>query len=223
MPFKKILLGAVAACALSTAAQASVTVYVWTGLPDGGAPSNATLAQSGFPGAIGSGPLGAPNGTTTVNGINFSTNNSAGTTIATWLGVGGLPAAVANAVVNDSYMLFTGDIFLNAGLNTFNITHDDGVALSVDGGATVSALSAGPTSPTTTPFTITTPGAGNYHFALSYGECCSGPAVLNWSYLTGQPVGSVPEASTWAMMLLGFAGIGMAVRRSRKPAMKQLA
>lgn len=31
---------------------------------------------------------------------------------------------------------------------------------------------------------------------------------------------AVPEASTWAMMLLGFAGVGfMAYRRSRKPAM----
>jgi len=33
----------------------------------------------------------------------------------------------------------------------------------------------------------------------------------------------VPEPTTWAMMLLGFAGIGMAVRRQRKPAMAQIA
>jgi hypothetical protein len=29
------------------------------------------------------------------------------------------------------------------------------------------------------------------------------------------PHGAVPEAATWAMMLLGFGGIGMAMRRSR--------
>jgi len=40
------------------------------------------------------------------------------------------------------------------------------------------------------------------------------------------PVGSVPEPATWAMMLLGFGGIGMALRRSRrrgKQALMQIA
>jgi hypothetical protein len=36
-------------------------------------------------------------------------------------------------------------------------------------------------------------------------------------------VGSVPEPATWALMLLGFAGIGVALRRARKPALNQLA
>ena len=35
--------------------------------------------------------------------------------------------------------------------------------------------------------------------------------------------GPVPEASTWAMMLLGFGGIGVAMRRKRKPGLAQLA
>jgi hypothetical protein len=35
----------------------------------------------------------------------------------------------------------------------------------------------------------------------------------------GQPIGAVPEPSTWAMMLIGFAGLGFAsYRRSRKDA-----
>jgi len=34
------------------------------------------------------------------------------------------------------------------------------------------------------------------------------------------PTGAVPEPSTWAMMILGFAGIGfMAYRRKNKPAL----
>jgi hypothetical protein len=39
---------------------------------------------------------------------------------------------------------------------------------------------------------------------------------------TGQlTVAAVPEASTWAMMLLGFAGVGfMAYRRKAKPALR---
>jgi hypothetical protein len=37
--------------------------------------------------------------------------------------------------------------------------------------------------------------------------------------------GGVPEPGTWALMLLGFGGIGMAMRRSRKakPALRQIA
>jgi hypothetical protein len=33
---------------------------------------------------------------------------------------------------------------------------------------------------------------------------------------------AVPEPATWAMMLLGFAGIGMSLRR-RRPTLAQLA
>jgi hypothetical protein len=42
--------------------------------------------------------------------------------------------------------------------------------------------------------------------------------------LAGQPF-SVPEPGTWAMMLVGFAGIGMSLRRSRRrnPALLQIA
>jgi hypothetical protein len=32
---------------------------------------------------------------------------------------------------------------------------------------------------------------------------------------TGRPVGGVPEPETWALMLLGFAGIGLAIRYRR--------
>lgn len=35
--------------------------------------------------------------------------------------------------------------------------------------------------------------------------------------------GAVPEPATWAMMLLGFGGMGMTMRRRRKPALAQIA
>lgn len=35
--------------------------------------------------------------------------------------------------------------------------------------------------------------------------------------------GAVPEPATWAMMLLGFGGIGIAMRHRRKPVLTQLA
>jgi hypothetical protein len=37
------------------------------------------------------------------------------------------------------------------------------------------------------------------------------------------PPGGVPEPATWAMMLIGFTGIGFAVRRGRKPGLLQVA
>jgi len=43
---------------------------------------------------------------------------------------------------------------------------------------------------------------------------------------TPPPPGSVPEPATWALMLLGFGGIGIALRRGRrrsKPALMQIA
>jgi hypothetical protein len=41
------------------------------------------------------------------------------------------------------------------------------------------------------------------------------PASSNVYLFTSTP--GVPEPGTWAMMLLGFGGIGMAMRRSRRP------
>ena len=40
---------------------------------------------------------------------------------------------------------------------------------------------------------------------------------------TPTPLGSVPEPATWAMMLLGFGGIGMAMRARRKKGLVQIA
>jgi hypothetical protein len=41
--------------------------------------------------------------------------------------------------------------------------------------------------------------------------------------INGYVLAAVPEPGTWAMMLLGFAGIGVAMRRRRRPALAQLA
>jgi hypothetical protein len=41
--------------------------------------------------------------------------------------------------------------------------------------------------------------------------------------ITGFIQSSVAEPATWAMMLLGFAGIGFAMRRGRRPVLAQVA
>ena len=45
--------------------------------------------------------------------------------------------------------------------------------------------------------------------------------ALTDTNLPGTP--PVPEPATWTMMLVGFAGIGVAMRRRRKPVLAQLA
>lgn len=71
---------------------------------------------------------------------------------------------------------------------------------------------------------------GNGSVLLSVGEHRLTYTVTNVSNVLGTYSGNfnfavapVPEPATWAMMLLGFAGIGFAMRRSRKPVLAQLA
>ena len=62
--------------------------------------------------------------------------------------------------------------------------------------------------------------SGNYR--LTFG----GNAPANGGVVTGNltfQVAPVPEPATWGMMLLGFAGIGMAMRSRRRPALAQVA
>ena len=71
---------------------------------------------------------------------------------------------------------------------------------------------------------------GNGSVLLGVGEHRLMYTVTNVSNVLGTYSGNfnfavapVPEPATWAMMLLGFAGIGFAMRRSRKPVLAQLA
>jgi hypothetical protein len=61
-----------------------------------------------------------------------------------------------------------------------------------------------------TAYTVTIGGTSTYESAAISGNITIHPAA-------------VPEASTWAMMLLGFAGTGMVIRRRRRPTLAQLA
>jgi hypothetical protein len=67
------------------------------------------------------------------------------------------------------------------------------------------------------PLTSLTPTDSMGHFTFSG---VIGDVSFFDAPLPAPPVGGVPEPSTWAMMLLGFAGIGfMAYRRKSKPAL----
>jgi hypothetical protein len=209
----RVLAAALPALLFASAASAQVAVSIWTNQP--AAAGNATIAQAGT--------LGAPTASTTVSAINFDSNNVNGYTIGGFLNnPAGLASSVATAGLNDTYFLLTGTTFLNAGVNSFVVPHDDGLELFITGIGTVLSQ-PGPTAPVLTPFNVSAPSAGLYNFTLAYGECCGPPARLEFA-VNGQPVGSVPEPATWTMMLLGFGGIGMAMRgRRRRQTLAQIA
>jgi hypothetical protein len=202
--------------------QAQVAGKVWfNDLSD-----NATNPASGGVGCTVC--AGSPNDTFSVVGIDFTSfigSNVAGNfTVGSWLnsvnsGVTLSNPADASATMTNTHFQFVGSVFLSAGANSFSIAHDDGVTINISGGigSVLPTSAAGPTSPTVTNFSINNPGAaGNFTFTLDYNECCTAPAVLSWHYPTGGAVGGVPEPSTWAMMLLGFAGLAFAFRQSRR-------
>ncbi len=191
------------AIGISSSANAAINVSLWTDEPV--AVTNATLAVAAG--------LGAPDATTTVSALNFSTGNSNVTTIDGFLGssIGG---AIGTHALNNTLFLFTGSTFLHAGVNSFVVPHDDGLQLNIDGIGLV-VDEPGPTAEVDTPFDVTAPADGLYNFQLSYGECCGGPAVIRFD-VNGSPAGGgggVPEPSNWAMMIGGFGLVGGAMRR----------
>lgn len=205
---RKVLLGLAASSALlvAGAANAAITVQYWVNEPV--VAQNATIAN-----VVG---LGAPSGTGSVSSLSFSTSNSPGTSVDTWLGIS--TGANGGHALDNTVFLFTGATGLHAGVNNYTIAHDDGVQLAVGGIGGFPLNAPGPTSPTTTAFSITAPSAGNYSFQLSYGECCEGPAVLNilpgiGTTAFGNPV---PEPATWGLMLVGFGAMGAALRSRRR-------
>ena len=117
-----------------------------------------------------------------------------------------------NATADNTYYLFTGNVFLNAGANSFVIPHDDGLQLNIDGIGLV-VDQPGPTAPVSTPFTVTAPSAGSYNFELSYGECCGPPAELAWDINGSAVSGAVPlPATAWSglSLILGLGVFGVA-------------
>ncbi|HEX6783372.1 MAG TPA: FxDxF family PEP-CTERM protein [Sphingomicrobium sp.] len=64
-------------------------------------------------------------------------------------------------------------------------------------------------------------GIGDYRIAWTGQNTDSVGSDAGVVHITSVP--AVPEPATWAMMLLGFGGIGFAMRRRRNPVLAQLA
>jgi hypothetical protein len=207
---------AVSAIALSAAlAATTANANVVTGI---GWEVSQTIASNAIPGNV---PQpGAPSVTFAApsNPLSFNSNGTTDYTLGSFLATGGATGvtfhngAAAGDTLNGTIFEFTGTVSVTTG-ETFTAGHDDGMTLTIGGVTVISA--PGPTAFTLSTSTYTGP-SGNQPFQLVYGECCGAPGVLN----VDLPLTSViPEPSTWAMMMAGFAGLGLAAfRRSRKGA-----
>ena len=196
---RKTIMGALLATAITGSANAAVFVQVYLNQP--AASANATLANK---------PAGTADITFNSNVINFASGSAYtvdeffnSPTYLTGNGVG--------VDLNNTYTYITGSTFLNAGANNFVIPHDDGLELNIDGIGVVLS-EPGPTSAVNSPFVVNAPTAGLYTFQLSYGETAGPPAVLSFQ-INDRPVGGLPEATTWGMMIAGFGLVGVAARR----------
>jgi hypothetical protein len=191
--------GAIAA--LATSAQAQFSGKWWTGDTS----DNADTI-----------PTGAPTATFTATAINFGVSDSDAFDFNDFLGANGTVTSGSGAALMDnSHVELTGQLFLNAGVNNFEIGHDDGEDLSVPGATVTGADQPGPTAFDLTDFTITAGTAGTYDFTLEYNECCGGPAILEWTDMNGTPI-TAPDAATTATLLgAAFGGLALA-RRFRK-------
>jgi hypothetical protein len=100
-----------------------------------------------------------------------------------------------------------------AGNYTFSLFSDDGSLAFIDGGLVVNDGGAhAPTGAIGSVFLT----AGVHSFEVQFFECCGGPSGVDFNVPTG--VSLVPEPGTWAMMLLGFAGLGAMYRTRHKSA-----
>jgi hypothetical protein len=200
------LVAAVSMAALGTAHANTVIGSVWENV---GIASGATIANEPGTTPDATFTLGTPfdlDSTVGANGYTiggYLASNPGGFSWLTGSGISGDP-------LDNSYWFFTGQITVTNG-EVFHVEHDDGLQLNI--GGTLVVDQPGPTSAEDTPYTWNGL-SGTYAFTLSYGECCGPPAVL----ATDLPLSSgAPEASTWAMMIAGFCGLGFAgFRASRR-------
>lgn len=171
-------------------------------------------------------PGSAPDAHFIAPAINYDSNGSTNYTIGSFLQHPAFFNTSGTFNPNDTllntYFLFTGSVFLNAGPNTFFVRHDDGTELSIpsafsDVGMTMAFDDKAPgTDLSNTPGTIYAPSAGNYNFTLSYGECCGAPAAILFE-VNGQPVSSTtPEPASLALCGLGIASLAGYSWRRRK-------
>jgi len=153
---------------------------------------------------------GISQGNTLGNLYGFDVGNGTGK----WLGFPGGTATITFDGLSNSFGFYATGIQSTFG-TVFQVTYGDGTTSTLDipindnGGVSFFGFTD---SQAFKSVTISRPGGDSGTDAWG---------IDNLTY--GLTVAAVPEPSTWAMMILGIAGIGMAARRSRRKATPALA
>ena len=96
---------------------------------------------------------------------------------------------------------------------TFNLSADDDAFLAVDGNIVLQDGGVHPLDPTGVSVTQILAG-GSHSVEIFYADRHTVAAALDFS----ESITAVPEPASWAMMLVGFGGLGVAMRSRRKQA-----
>jgi hypothetical protein len=112
-------------------------------------------------------------------------------------------------IAGDSYSTFyrISTTYSSAAPFTETFSHDDGASVYVDG-LRLAGATDGETSVVTE--SVILPGAGTHSLQLFYVSGNGTPSVLNFA-----TPGSAPEPQCWALMILGFDGVGAMMRRRK--------
>jgi hypothetical protein len=231
MQFKYVILSAGVALAVagaaSTAARADVVVdvYEYAGNVLGTDANAATLGN-----ILAAGPAHFTQYEFTYTGLNdIVWNNGPGSsnTGASFVNAADITSFVGGPAVEAAFLASTLSVPGDAQTAFFNIhglltgtllsgsqiSHDDGVTFIVGGTTLVNQAPE-----TNNEIGLVTPGTFNgAAFNLYYVEGNGAPAILDVKLNASRLTTDVPEPSTWAMMILGFFGVGfMAYRRQSK-------
>lgn len=219
------LVGIVLAVASSSGARAdlvTVDVYIY----DGAANGNHTLANPT------TAAYAAANATTTYEftyngwtGINWNTGtltNTGANFLGSQINNIGSFSQGTKADFENQVLSVTGDsqtaFFKITGIATGaisggSITHDDGLTLTA--GSTTLVDSPTETASKTSNLINTPVVLNGTSFELDYVEGNGAPAILQMDLVAPALTTDVPEPSTWAMMVLGFLGLGVMAYRRR--------
>jgi hypothetical protein len=206
-PFSAVVQGSAAATvtgfpALLVTASLSQANNPYGGLGNASAQGNMTYyfvlnANPGFGGTVSNVPV-LFNGTTGLTSTNSANEGSVATSVQMTINaVGG--SSSLYSLPNNSLSSYNGSLAIVPG-QEYEVYMNAQAAVSQTTGGASAAID---------PYFYIDP---NYQFANDF--------QLNFSPGITNSVSAVPEPSTWAMLILGFAGVGfMAYRRKSKPAL----
>jgi hypothetical protein len=212
---KRVLMTALATAVIGVATPASAgTLQLCTsGASCVSGTTNVNLDSFNAPGSM------LVTGTVGINGpvVDFTSNNGL---LETNTGAATIFTASGDPLTQLTFSLVTGTFtaaefnLLSGSAKTLSVTLTDNLGetqtidLSNASGSNIFDVIAGP---------------GQSYVSASFTSTGGGFDTFKQLRLVLGTSAAVPEPATWAMMLLGFGGIGVAMRRRRKPALAQIA